>query len=236
LRAHFAVADVATLALRFGLPPDGGGRLFALLDLVASDPLAPTAVREHGAIVNDHLADSLVALDLDAVRGAEAIADLGAGAGFPGLPLAIALPHARVTLVESVRRKCEFIDRAIASAGAANASVVCERAEAWPGGLRQFDLVTARALAPLPIVAEYAAPLLVVGGALVAWRGRVDAVVDAASRRAAAELGLRVLDPIAVTPYPGAKHRHLQLLVKVSETPRRFPRRPGIARKRPLGG
>jgi 16S rRNA (guanine527-N7)-methyltransferase len=176
-----------------------------------------------------------VALELEAVRGARAIADLGAGAGLPGLPLAIALPGAEVCLVESNRRKCEFIAHAASACSVSNADVVNRRAEAWPEGISRFDLVTARALAPLPVVAEYAAPLLRVGGKLVAWRGQRDAADEAAGRAAARELGLEMGEIVRVEPYPGAVNRHLQPMIKVAETPGRFPRRPGMARKRPLG-
>lgn len=191
---------------------------------------------ERAGILRDHLADSLVALDLSEVRGARAIADLGAGAGFPGLPLAIALPAARVSCVESNGRKCAFISRAAEACGAANAMAVHARAEDWGAGLGACDLVTARALAPLAVVAEYAAPLLAMGGWLVAWRGRRDDADEAAGAKAAAELGLEPGPVIAVEPYPGALHRHLHVMRKVATTPERFPRRPGMARKRPLGG
>ena len=132
--------------------------------MLTRDPLAPTSMRDPTQALNDHLADSLVALELAEVRAASRIADLGAGAGLPGLPLAIALPSAEVDLVESNRRKCEFIARAAGACGLSNVEVVNRRAEEWPEGIGRFDLVTARALAPLPVVAEYAAPLLRIGG------------------------------------------------------------------------
>ncbi len=138
--------------------------------------------------------------------------------------------------MESNSHKCEFIERAVAACDIRNARVVRARAEAWPDGLGSFDLVTARALAPLAVVAEYAAPLLCTGGTLVAWRGRRDPAAEASASRAAEELGLRVLEPIRVSPYEGAEHRHLHLMTKVRQTPARFPRRVGVAGKRPLGG
>jgi 16S rRNA (guanine527-N7)-methyltransferase len=138
-------------------------------------------------------------------------------------------------LVESVRRRCEFIARAVAECGIRNATVVNARAEAWPQGLGRFDVVTARALAPLAVVAEYAAPLLRVGGVAVLWRGRRDPDDEAAAAVACRELGLEPGEVRRVEPYKGAEHRHLHLLSKVMETPERFPRRPGVAAKRPLG-
>jgi 16S rRNA (guanine527-N7)-methyltransferase len=231
-----AGADVAALAARYELPDLARRQLMALLECVAADPEAPTTVTDRGGILRDHLADSLVALQLPEVRDATAIADLGAGAGFPGLPLAIALPGAQVSLVESNGRKCTFVAAAIQAAGVSNAAAVHARAESWPDGLGACDLVTARALAPLAVVAEYAAPLLSVGGSMVAWRGRRDAEDEAAGARAARELGLEPGTVAPVEPYPGALHRHLHVMRKVAPTPDRFPRRPGMARKRPLGG
>jgi 16S rRNA (guanine527-N7)-methyltransferase len=203
--------------------------------LIVSDAAAPTTVRDRTGVVRDHLADSLVALESGA-SAASTIADLGAGAGFPGLPLAIALVGSQVSLVESNGHKCEFLVRAIEACGIPNAFVVQARAESWADGVGGHDLVTARALAPLAVVAEYAAPLLRIGGTLIAWRGRRDPDDEAQAARAATELGLEPGAPIRVAPYPGVLHRHLHPMVKVAPTPPKFPRRPGMARKRPLGG
>ncbi|MGO9955293.1 MAG: 16S rRNA (guanine(527)-N(7))-methyltransferase RsmG [Solirubrobacteraceae bacterium] len=224
------------LCARHDLGPGQARQLRALLALLAADPTAPTTLRDPHRALDDHLADSLVALDLESVRQARAIADLGSGAGFPGLPLAIALPDAEVFLVESNGRKCEFLAGAISACHVGNARVVNDRAETWAAGLGRCDLVVARALAPLAVIAEYAAPLLQQGGVLVAWRGRRDPDDERAGPAAAKVLGLQYSDPIFVQPYPGALHRHLQVLLKVAKTPDRFPRRPGAARKRPLGG
>jgi 16S rRNA (guanine527-N7)-methyltransferase len=228
-------ARIEQLVSRYRLPATAAARLEALLSFVAADARAPTTVTDPEGIVDDHLADSLVALELEPVRRATAISDLGAGAGFPGLPLAIAMPAARVWLVESNRRKCEFIARAVDACGLDNAHVVHVRAEAWPEGIGSSDLVTARALASPDVVAEYAAPLLRRDGWLVIWRGQRDREAEAAADRAAAQLGLHVQEPIRVTPYAGTEHRYLHVMSKVRDTPTRFPRRPGMAQKRPLG-
>jgi 16S rRNA (guanine527-N7)-methyltransferase len=226
---------IAALMRRYRLPRGADRALHTLLELVVTDSRAPTSVRDARGVLEDHLADSLVALELPQVRQAHAVADIGAGAGFPGLPLAIALPDADVTLVEASGRKCEFIEHAIAASGVANARAKPARAEAWPDGLGAFDLITARAVGPPAVVAEYAAPLLRVGGTAVLWRGRRDPSEEAAAASAAGRLGLDAREPIAVHPYAGARHRNLYLMTKVKETPPGFPRRPGQARKRPLG-
>ncbi len=228
-------SQIDALAARYDLPDGTARTLRALLELVVVDPLAPTTVREPASVLDDHLADSLVALEFGQTRSATTVADLGAGAGFPGLPLAIALPHAQIALVESSARKCAFIERAVRTCVIVNATVVHARAEEWREGLGRFDLVTARALGPLSVVAEYAAPLLRLGGALLVWRGRRGPADEAAGARAATELGLEFHEPKRVQPYARAEHRHLQLMSKARPTPEGFPRRPGIARKRPLG-
>src|SRR3954468_24267923 len=100
------------LAERYALPAGAVERLERLLDLVAAEPSAITSVREPARGVDIHVADSLVALEVGEIRSAGRIADLGAGGGFPGLPLAIARPEAKVVLVESVGRKCAFLGAA----------------------------------------------------------------------------------------------------------------------------
>jgi 16S rRNA (guanine527-N7)-methyltransferase len=222
------------LAERYGLPEASTPALAALLDLLASDPTSPTTVRSPEEAVDAHVADSLVALEIPAVTAAGEVADLGAGAGFPGLALAAALPSASVSLVESVGRKCAFLERAVQVAGLPNASVVCGRAEEWSDGMCAQDVVTARALAPLAVILEYAAPLLREGGTVVAWKGRREAGEEAAGQAAAAELGLELVEVRHVDPFPAARDRQLHVYRGLRPTPDRFPRRAGMAAKRPL--
>ena len=188
-----------------------------------------------------HVADSLSGLEFEPLLAAARIADLGAGAGFPGLVLALALPRARVDLVESVGRKCEFIERAIAATGIDNARVICDRAESWAaaaapeGGREQYDIATARAVGRLSTLAELASPLLAEGGYLVAWKGRRDAGEDAELERAAGRLAMAPQETRWVGPYAGSENRHLHLVRKIGPTPAELPRRPGMAKKRPFG-
>jgi 16S rRNA (guanine527-N7)-methyltransferase len=227
-------AGLERLAARYELPTDAIRRLEVLRDLLVGDRLAPTAIKDPRRVLDDHLADSLVALELEVVRGAGTLIDLGSGAGLPGLPLAIALPRTHVTLIESSSRKCAFMDRTAAACALENVRVVHARAESWHEGLRGFDVAAARALASLEIVVEYAAPLLVLGGTLVAWRGARDLASEAAAGKAATILGMEPGPVLAVEPYRGARHRHLHLISKVRDTPSGFPRRAGMAEKRPL--
>lgn len=186
--------------------------------------------------LNIHIADSLAGLEVGELRSAEAIADLGSGAGFPGLVLAAALPDTRVDLVESARRKCEVIERLAAAAALPNARAVPARAEEWAAGegASAYDAVTARAVAALAVVCEYAAPLLREGGVFVAWKGVRDPDEERAGAQACARLGLEPERVLRVEPFEGVRNRHLHVFRKVSPTPPRFPRRPGMAAKRPL--
>jgi 16S rRNA (guanine527-N7)-methyltransferase len=211
-------------------------QLRGVLEALERDEHAPTAIRDPREGAAAHVADSLVALEIDGLRAARSIADLGAGAGFPGLALAVALPRARVSLVESQRRKCEFLRRVSASAEIDNALVVCARAEEWGDGRGANEAVVARALAAQPVVLEYAAPLLALGGTLVDWRGRRNETQERASASAAEMLGLRLLEILRVEPFEGATDRHLHVFEKSRATPPRYPRRAGVARKRPLAG
>jgi 16S rRNA (guanine527-N7)-methyltransferase len=226
---------LAALAARYDLTEHQTHQLERLLGALERDPQAPTTVRAGVAALDTHVADSLVALELDTAREAKCIADLGAGAGFPGIVLAIALPDSEVRLLESQARKCAFMETLIAEVAVNNARVVNVRAEDWPAGAGAHDLVTARALAPQEVVLEYAAPLLAPSGRLLDWRGRRDQEGEAIAKAAAAELGLELLEVRAVEPFSGARDLHLHLFAKTAPTPARFPRRAGMARKRPLG-
>lgn len=223
------------LARTYALDPVQRDQLAALLSLLAGSPEAPTTVREATEAVDVHVADSLVALEVEGVRTANVIADLGSGAGFPALVLAVALPAARIHAVESGTRKAAFIARAAEALGLGNVEVVPSRAEEWRAGMGVCDLVTARALAALPVLCEYAAPLLAHGGHLVAWKGQLDSAELDGGRSAAFQLGLSEPRVLPVEPFPGSLHRRLVVTSKVAETPARFPRRAGMALKRPLG-
>ncbi|MFI5004174.1 MAG: 16S rRNA (guanine(527)-N(7))-methyltransferase RsmG [Solirubrobacterales bacterium] len=219
---------------RYGLSEGQHDQLGAILRALASDDRAPTAVRDPARAVEVHLADSLVALELEVWGSARRIADLGAGAGFPGLALAVALPESEVRLVEAQARKCAFARDLCTRAEIANARVVCARAEEWVEGIDSHGAVLARALAPQAVVVEYAAPLLRVGGFLVDWRGRRDRAAERSGASAAERLGLELVEIRRMDPYAGARDHHLHLYAKVRATPEGFPRRAGMARKRPL--
>jgi 16S rRNA (guanine527-N7)-methyltransferase len=220
------------------LPGSARDSLGCLVEMLATEPNAPSAVREPDRAWRVHVADSLSGLDLPDLAAARRIADVGAGAGLPGLVLAAALPDAGVDLVESVARKCEFIRRAAERGGISNARVICERSEEWADGegREAYEAVTARAVGRLSTLAELASPLLAEGGVLVAWKGRRDPDEEAQLGRAAERLAVQPVEIRWVGPYAGSRHRHLHLMRKTGPTPEELPRRPGVAKRRPIGG
>jgi 16S rRNA (guanine527-N7)-methyltransferase len=218
------VKRVRELAARHGVDP---GPLEALLEALDAEIDPPTTVSDP---VNEHLADSLSALPF--LGSPASLVDVGSGAGFPGLALAAALPSSHVTLVESVGRHVKVAERLRDAAALRNVDIVNDRVESV--SLREVDVVTARAVAALAVLVEYAAPLLAMGGRLVAWKGARVVDEEKAGEEAAAIVGLSLDRVDRVEPFPGAHSRHLHVYVKTAQTPDRFPRRPGVARKRPL--
>jgi 16S rRNA (guanine527-N7)-methyltransferase len=210
--------------------------LEVLLELLA-DPRAPISRSTVERAREVHLADSLSGLELEPIASAQRLADLGSGAGLPGLVLAACLPDARVDLIESSGRKCEFLRGAIGRMGLENTSVVCDRSEDWSRGegREAYDAVTARAVGSLRVVAELASPLLRNGAVLAAWKGARAAGEEEELARAAAGLAMEAVEVRPVRPYPGSRARHIHLLRKNGPTPNGLPRRPGMVAKRPFG-
>jgi 16S rRNA (guanine527-N7)-methyltransferase len=156
------------------------------------------------------------------------VVDVGSGGGSPGVPLAAHRPGLHFDLLESSRRKCRFLELAVRDFP--NVSVVCARAEDYGRGTGRdaYAVALARALAPQPVAAEWCLPLVRPGGLLVIYATEQVAGLE----RAAAALAA---SPPEVVGIPGVARRSLVLLRKLAPTPERFPRRPGVARKRPLG-
>lgn len=226
-----AVDDELTrLATRHGLPGAAVPRFRLLLAALERAPISLSSVRDPAVGARVHVADSLSALALPELCAASRLADLGSGGGFPGLPLAIALPSASVTLIESAAKKCAFLARTTEELALTNVVIVNARVEEWEAGRGSQDIVCARAVAPLGVLVEYAAPILRVGGFLVAWKGRVDA-----AERDGGEAAAQVVGMGRARVVPSGGEHGLYLYESLSSVTNRFPRRPGMARKRPLG-
>jgi 16S rRNA (guanine527-N7)-methyltransferase len=210
--------------------------LETVLALLAEERASVSSVTDQRAW-KVHVEDSLTGLEVPELRDARRIADVGAGAGFPGLVLAVALPDAQIDLVESVSRKTAFITHAASEAGIPNATALTIRAEdlAKAEGRESYDIVTARAVARLSTLAELASPLLKENGVLIAWKGRRDAEEEAQMSRAAESLAMSPESILDVGGRAGSEHRHLHIIRKSAATPSDLPRKAGMAKKRPRG-
>lgn len=215
---------------------------YVRLLLDANRRLNLTRVVEPAAVARLHLLDALSALPLtdalpDSVRGGRPRLDLGSGGGVPGLVLALARPGERWVLVDSVRKKADALRGFVDALALANVEVVDERAEVLGRDAShrgRYAVVTARACASLPVLAEYALPLLAEGGTLVAWKGPMadDELRDGAA--AAATLGGGA-PSVTESGFEELGDHRFALIAKVAPTPDRYPRRPGHAAKSPLG-
>jgi 16S rRNA (guanine527-N7)-methyltransferase len=218
------------------LDPGGREALQRVLELLAEERASVSSVVDERAW-KVHVLDSLTGLRVPELSDAARIADVGAGAGFPGLALAVALPEAQIDLIESVSRKCAFMNSAIEAAGIANATVLNMRSEDWAAaaGRDSYDVVTARAVGRLSTLAELASPLLKPNGVLIAWKGKRDADEESQLERAAEPLAMSPERVFDVGADAGSKHRHLHIVRKAGPTPGSLPRKPGMAKKRPRG-
>lgn len=219
------------------LDPQARASLQKVLDLLAVERASVSSVTDPDTAWKVHVQDSLTGLEIPELQASKKVADIGSGAGFPGLALAVALPRAHLDLIESVGRKCEFIRSAIAAGGIVNATAIHARSEEVASGPNRetYDAVTARAVGRLATLAELASPLLRENGVLIAWKGKRDPDEEAQLSRAGDGLAMRWEQVLHVGPYAGSKNRHLHVLRKTGPTPHDLPRRPGMAKKRPRG-
>ena len=236
-RYHVALAQGLD-ALGIELAPAARGAIddHVRLLLAWNAAINLTAIRDPADLALRHVVDSLTALPWLRQHRIEAFLDLGSGGGYPGLPLAAALPEADVTLVDATAKKARFLGVVAQATGlAGRVSVLGERAETIahePGRRGRWQVVTARAVAPLPELVELAVPLLRPGGSLLAWkRGDLLAELDAA-RRALDALGGGSIDVLEVTVDGLDGHR--LVVITASGSPRAaYPRDPAVRARRP---
>ena len=221
-----------------GLTPEQISGLSALGDMLLNAGFNVTSIRIPADIERFHFLDCLALLDLQPIRAACRLADLGSGAGLPALVLALALPNLQVTAFESARKKCTFIEQTANSMKLANIRVQCDRAEEYgqDTGRGAHDVVVSRALAALPVVAEYSVPLLARGGRMVAMKGAISDQERIQAQKALDILGAGRIESVKLEPFAGAENRWLYLARKERPTPTAFPRRPGTPAHQPLGG
>jgi 16S rRNA (guanine527-N7)-methyltransferase len=212
---------------------------YAALLLRANQKMNLTRITEPHDFARLHLLDAVDPVTLLDTSGAQSAVDLGSGGGIPGIPLAISRPDVRWLLVDSVGKKAAVLQEFVEALRLANVTVIAERAETLgrsPQHRERYDVVTARACAPLPVLAELAMPLLAIEGMLLAWKGPLTEADEEVrrGRRALEQLG-GVLDTIRSAGAAELDGHTIVIASKRSSTPERYPRRPGEPARRPLG-
>ena len=220
------------------------GRLDLLLRyarlLASYDKANVIGTRDLDRILLDHVLDSLSCFLHGPLWEAGRLADVGSGGGLPGIPIRIVRPDLRTTLVESTGKKAGFLRHAaeqLAPGGLDVANARVEDIGRKRGQRGVYSIVTTRAVARLSVVAEYCVPLLEVGGQAIAMKAKLEGEEYEEGRRAAGALGARVaaVEPVVMLAEVGEKERNLVILEKVRETQARYPRKAGMAARRPLG-
>ncbi|HSM57794.1 MAG TPA: 16S rRNA (guanine(527)-N(7))-methyltransferase RsmG [Candidatus Sulfomarinibacteraceae bacterium] len=197
-----------------------------------------TAVDDDEGIRVRHFLDSLSCATATGDLNGQRLIDVGTGAGFPGLPLKILYPYLHLTLVESVTKKTRFLQAVVEELGLQEVAIIDRRAETvgqQPAHREQYDWAVARAVAALPVLAEYLLPLCRLGGHALAMKGETapEEVAQATDAVATFGGGAPTLHPVQLPGQP--ETYYLVLIEKVASTPHKYPRRPGMPAKRPIG-
>ena len=197
-----------------------------------------TAVEEEAEMLDRHFIDSLTVLRTDLIHPGASLIDVGTGAGFPGMVLAIVRPDLRVTLMDAQQKRLNFLEAVRDAAGIRNTMLLHARAEDAARDRRyreQFDLAAARAVAPLNVLCEYLLPFVKTGGCALCWKGPALKNELETGRRAARLLGGRLEMPVVCT-VAGKDWEHSVLPVRKTEkTAAVYPRKAGIPKAKPLG-
>jgi len=236
--AYNDALDAGLAALGLELPTaardamDGHARLL----LAWTDAINLTAIRDPAAVGLGHVVDSLAGVPILRARSVDRFIDLGSGGGYPGLPLAVALPAARALLLEPIHKKARFLTTVVSAVGLeATVEAAPVRAEALAADRRhrgRWPAVTARAVAGLGELVELAFPLLEPGGVLVAWKRGDLGSEWAGAERAIEALGGGQLDWLPVD-IPGLEGHGLVVATAGGAAPSAYPRDPGARRRRP---
>jgi 16S rRNA (guanine527-N7)-methyltransferase len=229
--------EVSQLGLDLTPEQEGQFGLYLRLLLAWNERMNLTAVRDPHTIQQRHFYDSLTCVQATGDLNGRTLIDVGTGAGFPGLPLKIAFPGLRLVLVESVVKKTQFLQAVAAELGLSEVQILAERAEVLgqqPAHREQYDWAVGRGVAEMRVLAEYLLPLCRVGGHMLAQKG-----ANALAETAVAHHALHTLGGGEPQFYPvqlpdkTALH-YLVVIEKIAATPEKYPRRVGVAGKRPL--
>jgi 16S rRNA (guanine527-N7)-methyltransferase len=230
----------ANPSVRDALPAEFAERAqaYAALLLRANQRLNLTRITEPYEVARLHLLDAVAGLPWLDASGADVALDLGSGGGLPGIPLALARPDVRWTLVDSVRKKAAVLSGFAEALGLRSMTVVAERAEVLgrtPEHRERYGFVGARACAALPVLVELALPLVAIDGSLVAWKGHLSDDDDELRRGRAAAVQLGAGRIVVQPAGPEVLGGHTFVVVaKDLATPARYPRRPGEPARRPV--
>ena len=190
-----------------------------------------TGITEDSAVAKLHLLDSLTVLSSADLKG-KTLIDVGCGAGFPGVPLAIACPEAKITLLDSLGKRMKWLEEVLPTLGISAECVTARAEEAVAKRRERYDFATSRAVARLNILLELTAPYVKVGGAVLAMKGAMAKEELAECKNAIAKLGLQ-LEEVKEFPIDGAAHAVI-VLRKVKPTPAQYPRRFAKIKQSPL--
>ena len=219
-----------------GLPADGIPALIRYADLLVekNKVMNLTAITEPADIARLHFLDSAALLTIADFKE-KTVADVGTGAGFPGVPLRIIEPSMHLTLLDALNKRVEFLKEVCGDLGLADVECVHARAEEFAADRREsFDLVTSRAVAALPLLCELCLPLVNVGGSFISMKS-VDAGAELDSARRAIEVLGGTVDRVVDYDIPGTEIRHRAIVIKkAQETPKKYPRAFAKIKKNPL--
>lgn len=198
-----------------------------------------TAITEYEEVVEKHFVDSAALIKSGHLKDGTKLIDIGSGAGFPGIVLAILQPQMKITLLETLEKRCAFLREMTEVLMLENVEVISARAEDAgrdTAHRAQYDIACSRAVADLAVLTEYSLPLLKRGGIMAAYKGPEPDEELTGAQSAIKLLGgeLAKIMPYELRSDEGTLQRNLVLVVKSTETPEKYPRRAGIPTKRPL--
>lgn len=196
-----------------------------------------TAIKDRDEFIVKHYVDSIVCTPLSEYKEAKTIIDVGTGAGFPGVPLAIMSPQKEFLLLDSLNKRLKIVDELCMETGVCNVKTVHSRAEdlaAKKDYRESFDLCVSRAVANLAVLAEYCLPFVKVGGYLLAYKGADAEAETTAAKKAISLLGGEVVRMEKINSNPSFDEHHIIVIKKKKTTPAKYPRKAGIPTKEPI--
>ncbi|MDD5823262.1 MAG: 16S rRNA (guanine(527)-N(7))-methyltransferase RsmG [Firmicutes bacterium] len=219
---------------------DRTNKLISYLDAILekNEHINLTAVRDRDEAVQKHIADSLSCFDVPEYKNAKTVLDMGTGGGFPGVPLAIVSDDKKFTLVDALNKRLRVIDELTAGIGVTNVETVHARAEEIGRGKNtreKFDLVVSRAVASLDVLVEWCLPLVKVGGYMISYKGENVSRETLEAKKAISLMGGKIERVVEIEDATDEISGHVLVIIKkVKNTPPKYPRQPGQAKKNPL--